>query len=421
MKKWGEIPPTAGLPMIWHDWLPTKKDLSVTLAQMFNLPPLIIECSGTAALIVALKTLAAMPENKGRTEVVIPAYNCPLVVLAIAHCNLTVKLCDTRKNHFDFDFDCLDQLLNEKTLAVIPTHIGGQVADVKKCVEAAHKKGIYVIEDGAQALGSSAGKHGDIIFFSLAVGKGLTLYEGGLLGARDHKLYAALKKMHEKIVKPRFLFEAKRVVELFGYFVAYRPELLPLSYGFLRRKELKKDNMEEAVGDVFDENIPIHELSPFRMHRGANAAARLPAFLYNTTNQAGLRLGKLETIPLIEIVKGLKEETNIWPFIMVLMPDQTSRDRALQTLWPSPLGVTRLFIHSLANYHYLRPYLQNSLPTPNADDFAQRMLTISNSLWLDDTGFNAICEQLEKSVRKNDFNTDKSAKRNFSSSNTLIR
>ncbi|WP_297322229.1 DegT/DnrJ/EryC1/StrS family aminotransferase [uncultured Bartonella sp.] len=398
MKSRGEVPPTAGLPMIWRDWLPTRKDLPRILAEMFDLPPLIVECSGTAALVVALKTLADMPENKGRTEVVIPAYNCPLVVFAIVRCNLTVKLCDTQKNHFDFDFDCLDQCVDEKTLAVIPAHIGGQVADVKKCLAIARKKGAYVIEDAAQALGSSAGKIGDIAFFSLAVGKGLTLYEGGLLTARDVKLHAAMEKTHQKLVKSHFFFELRRVAELFGYFIGYCPRLLPLFYGNPRRKELEKGHFEEAVGDVFDENIPVHEVSQLRIKRGANAAARLAAFLNDTKNQAALRIKKLETILAIRIIKGLSDATNIWPFIMVAMPDQQSRDHALKTLWPSPFGVTRLFIHSLQNYHYLQPYLQNRFFTPNADDFARKTLTISNSLWLDDAGFAFICHQLEQSV-----------------------
>ena len=130
-----EIPPTAGLPMLWQDWLPTKRQLTDDIAQLFNLPPLILECSGTACLIVALKTLAKMPENSGRNEVIIPAYNCPLVVLAVVHCGLKPRLCDTAINHFDFDFDCLEKLLSEKTLCVLPTHICGQLENVQKCYE----------------------------------------------------------------------------------------------------------------------------------------------------------------------------------------------------------------------------------------------------------------------------------------------
>lgn len=398
MKKWGEIPPTAGLPMLWQDWLPTTKELCSTLSELLDLPELLLECSGTASLIIALKTLADMPENKGRNEVIIPAYNCPLVVLAIAHCNLKVKLCDIQQGHFDFDFDCLAKLLNEKTLAVIPTHIGGQLADVEKCAEMAKHHGIFVIEDGAQALGSSAGKIGDIGFFSLAVGKGLTLFEGGLLTAREEKLRAELKNTHEKIVKSHFFFELKRIVELFGYFIAYRPKLLPVFYGLPRRKELEKGNMEEAVGDIFDNNIPFHKVSHFRMRRGANEARRLQTFLDDTTKQAQPRIEKLESIPSIKVIKGQEGGKAIWPFITVMMKDEKSRDRALQTLWPSPYGVTRLFVHSLGQYNYLHPYLGDDFQTPNANDFAARMLTISNSLWLDDDMFDKILVSLENSI-----------------------
>ena len=398
MKRQGEIPPTAGLPMVWHDWLPTKKELCSNLSELFNLPPLILECSGTASLIVALQTLANMPKNEGRRDVIIPAYNCPLVVLAIAHCNLTVKLCDTAKNSFDFDFDCLDKLVDEKTLAIVPAHIGGQLADVKKCVQMAHKKGAYVIEDGAQALGSAAGKAGDIAFFSLAVGKGLTLYEGGLLTSSNDEIRLALKETHRKIVKPRVFFELKRISELLGYSIAYRPRLLSLAYGMPRRKELAAGNIEEAVGDVFDDDIPVHLVSRFRMKRGANAASRLKPFLEDIKKQAQRRIDKLAEIPSVTVVKGIDDEGAIWPFIMVLFKTGEARDKALETLWPSPYGVTRLFVHALPDYSYLEPHFNSHFSTPNARDFAARMLTISNSPWLDDETFDKIVTTIARSV-----------------------
>ncbi|CAM1634248.1 DegT/DnrJ/EryC1/StrS family aminotransferase [Bartonella apis] len=398
MKRQGEIPPTAGLPMVWHDWLPTKKELCSNLSELFNLPPLILECSGTASLIVALQTLANMPKNEGRRDVIIPAYNCPLVVLAIAHCNLTVKLCDTAKNSFDFDFDCLDKLVDEKTLAIVPAHIGGQLADVKKCVQMAHKKGAYVIEDGAQALGSAAGKAGDIAFFSLAVGKGLTVYEGGLLTSSNDEIRLALKETHKKIVKPRVFFELKRISELLGYSIVYRPRLLSLAYGMPRRKELAAGNIEEAVGDVFDDDIPVHLVSRFRMKRGANAASRLKPFLEDIEKQAQRRIDKLAEIPSVTVVKGIDDEGAIWPFIMVLFNTGEERDKALETLWPSPYGVTRLFVHALPDYSYLEPHFNSHFSPPNARDFTARMLTISNSPWLDDETFDKIVTTIARSV-----------------------
>jgi dTDP-4-amino-4,6-dideoxygalactose transaminase len=108
-----------------------------------------------------------------------------------------VQLCDTRHGHFDFDPGQLKRLADARTLAILPTHLGGRIADVELACEVARSAGAWVIEDAAQALGarvgnSSVGLRGDIGFFSLAAGKGLSLHEGGLLVSRDDELRAAL-------------------------------------------------------------------------------------------------------------------------------------------------------------------------------------------------------------------------------------
>jgi len=74
------------------------------------------------------------------------------------------------------------------------------------------------------------------------------------------------------------------------------------------------------------------------------------------------------------------------------------RDAALAALWPRGLGVTRLFIHALPDYAYLRPWLP-AQHCPHARDLAARMLTISNSPWLDDAGFARIVAELERCLR----------------------
>ncbi|MGB8716535.1 MAG: hypothetical protein WCD66_09245, partial [Rhodanobacteraceae bacterium] len=73
------------------------------------------------------------------------------------------------------------------------------------------------------------------------------------------------------------------------------------------------------------------------------------------------------------------------------------RDRALQHLWASTLGVSRLFIHALPDYAYLAD-MEGSDAVPNARDFAARSLTVSNSPWLDETRFERIVEVLRASA-----------------------
>lgn len=398
MKIRQEIPPTAGLPMVLGDWLPTRRNLTAALAKSLSLPPLLLECSGTAALIIALQTLLTMRQNNKRANVIIPAFSCPLVVLAIRYCGLNPVLCDTENNSFDFNFLMLERLINEETLVVMPTHIGGQVADVLKAARLAHGYGAVVIEDCAQALGASVGQIGDIAFFSLAVGKGLTLYEGGLLTAKSETMRQALTIIHNRLnIKNNFL-EFKRILELAAYSIIYRPALLPYFYGWPRRQALKKGNLIGAVGDYFAEPIPIHRVGEWRMHRGARAARRLDAYLTRTAAQAKLRIEQLQQAGFV-VVQGKIDERAVWPFLMVLMPDKSSRDSALSKLWASPYGVTRLFIHSLSGYDYLTGKLHQQPATPNADDFADRLLTITNSLWLGDDDFKSVLALLQQAVK----------------------
>src|SRR6267378_1840536 len=127
--RWREVPPTAGLPLQWRDFLPrgNTDSLETTLAAFLKTPTVQIECSGTAALIIALTTLKRM---SGRRSVIIPAYTCPLVALAVMHCGLHPAVCDLRTNSFDLCPEALERACNDDTLAVIPTHLGGRVADL---------------------------------------------------------------------------------------------------------------------------------------------------------------------------------------------------------------------------------------------------------------------------------------------------
>src|SRR5881275_1579157 len=136
--RWREVPPTAGLPLEWRDFLPARRPFESALAEMLDVPEAQVECSGTAALIVALTALRTL---SSRRRVVVPAYTCPLVALAIAHCGLQPVPCDVRKEGFDFSPQALEAMCDRDTLAVLPTHLGGRVADVATAASIARRAG----------------------------------------------------------------------------------------------------------------------------------------------------------------------------------------------------------------------------------------------------------------------------------------
>lgn len=397
-----EIPPTAGLPPHWRDLLPCGDgDLARRLAAFLGVEQVQLECSGTASLVVAL---TAMQRLCGRRAVVVPAYTCPLVALAVAHCGLELRVCDLAPGAIDFDADALARLCDRDTLAIVPTHLGGRVADIATAKAIAAKVGAFVIEDAAQALGArvggrSVGLDGDAGFFSLAVGKGLTTFEGGVLVARDAALREAFARVAREIAPFRFGWELKRVLELVGYHAAYRPSLLGVAYGMPLRRALREGDPVAAVGDDFSPDIPLHTLGRWRQSIGARAFARLPDFLAACTAQAQRRKARLARIPGIEVVDDPAGADGVWPFFMLRLRDEATRDGVLRESWGAGVGVSRLFIHALPDYAYLQPivgrFANEGRDVPNARAFAATMLTVSNSPWLDEATFESICAVLD--------------------------
>ena len=401
LKAWHEVPPTAGLPLSWGDLAPGGADLGHALAHYLALPETQIECSGTAALIVAL---TALRQASSRRKVILPAYTCPLVALAVTHCGLQPILCDLRAASFDIDHEHLSRLCDAATLAVIPTHLGGRIAELAPVLEIAQRVGATVIEDAAQALGGVAqgqavGSIGDIGFWSLAVGKGLTLYEGGVLFAREAGLRQRLREVSAALVQHDAVWEWRRCIALLGYGALYHPLGLHLAYGQPLRRALRRDDPVAAVGDDFDAVIPLHRVGRWRQAVGVRALQRLPAFQQTLRTVAEQRKHRLAQISGVRVLDDTPGTQGTWPFLMLVMPSAKARDAALDTLWTAGLGVSRLFIHALPDYGYLA-HLFPGAEVPNARDFAARMLTVSNSPWLEEAKFAQVLSTLSDAVNR---------------------
>jgi len=282
----------------------------------------------------------------------------------------------------------------------MPTHLGGRLADLKMATIIAKKVGAYVLEDAAQALGARyqgqlAGTIGDIGCYSLGVGKGLTIYGGGAIVARDANMRQQLQNTAKEIVPIQFKWEARRLLELIGYFALYRPIGLGLAFGISLRRKLKQGKLIEAVGDDCSANFPLHRVGQWRKRIGARALKRLPDFIALTRGKAKKRKDQLAKVIGISVMDDAAGDEGTWPYFLVLMPSEQVRDKVLSELWCAGLGVGRLFIHALPDYAFLDLAQPD---TPNARDFAARTLTISNSPWLDDQDFMKICTVLEHAV-----------------------
>ncbi|MGJ8517064.1 DegT/DnrJ/EryC1/StrS family aminotransferase [Carnimonas bestiolae] len=413
-KQRAEPPPTGGLPARARDWLPGRSDLTAELARFLGVERALLSCSGTAALVAALDALKA--RAPARRKVIIPAYTCPLVAIAVVHCGLEPILCDLLPDSFDLEPEQLEQLCNNATLAVVPTHFGGHVSDIATAVRIAHAQGAWVIEDAAQALGAtidghSVGLTGDIGFFSLAVGKGMTLFEGGVLISRDEALLNACgQQLHQQQHPSRWshklgglLWDGRRTAELIAYTLAYRPRLLNWAYAREVRRALAEGDLVAAAGDDFSRQIPLHRVGYLRRRAGSSALQRLPEWLSQCYQQAQQRLPLLRAIDGVTVLSDSPQAPaaqGTWPVVIVLLPNQAIRDWVLHRSWGKGLGTSLMFVHALPDYECYRDIFaaEEGEQAPNARRLAQRMLVISNSPWLDQPRFERLCAMLHRAT-----------------------
>ena len=153
--------------------------------------------SGTDALIVALMAEGIGPGD----EVVTTPFTFFATAGAIARVGATPVFADIDPATFNLDPAALADRITERTRAVIPVHLFGQLADLPPILEVARRHNLVVIEDAAQAIGAqrdgtragSAGHYGCFSFFPT---KNLGGYgDGGLVVTHDPERAATLRSL----------------------------------------------------------------------------------------------------------------------------------------------------------------------------------------------------------------------------------
>lgn len=389
-----ELPPTAGLPPQLGELLALSgsDDLEAALAAFLGVPAVQLESSASACLVIALDYLKT---RTSRRTVIIPGYTCPLVVIAAKQAGCRVIACDTVADGFDLDLNHLGRLTGPDTLCVIATHYGGALTDVARVANFVRdvSNEISVIEDAAQALGArwgseTVGTLGDIGVYSLGVGKGLTIYKGGALVARDPEVRAGLRAAAKRLVHPSFAMEARRTIELVFYHLLYNPHGLALAYGAPRRYWLARGKQERAIGDEHASTVALHPVGQFRRRMGVRSLRRLASHLQDSRERrrtlahmlagAGSRLK-----PFL----GREEPTAL--FLFAMTESAADLDAVLAKAWSAEIGVTKLFMHAIGRYEALLPMLEPS-STPNAERLAATTLTITTSRFMTAADMSAI-------------------------------
>jgi Predicted pyridoxal phosphate-dependent enzyme apparently involved in regulation of cell wall biogenesis len=163
---------------------PKHNELQAKLETYMDVPYITLFANGHMALELGLESL------KLKGEVITTPFTFGSTTQAILRNGLTPVYCDIKQDDYTIDCDKLERLITEKTSAIVPVHVYGNICEVEKIQEIADRHDLKVIYDGAHAFGElykgkNVAHYGDMVMFSFHATKVLNTVEGGCLVYRD--------------------------------------------------------------------------------------------------------------------------------------------------------------------------------------------------------------------------------------------
>ena len=245
---------------------PDVNHFATELATYLGVKHVIPCANGTDALQIALMALGLQPGD----EVITASYTYIATVEVVALLRLKPVFVDVDPDTFTMNIDGVKKAITSKTKAIIPVHLYGQSANMEPLMALAKEHNIPLIEDNAQAIGSSytfsdgttkkTGAMGLIGCTSFFPSKNLGGYgDGGAIFTSDDALAEQLKMIANHGQKTRYYHEM----------VGCNSRLDTIQAAILRIKLRHLDeycNARRAAADYYDAAFKGHAgiVTPFR-------------------------------------------------------------------------------------------------------------------------------------------------------------
>ena len=165
--------------------------------------------SGTDAILNSLMSL----DIGAGDEVITTPFTFFATAGCISRTGARPVFVDIDPKTYNIDVSLIEGAVTERTKAIVPVHLYGQMADMGPIMEIAGQNGLAVIEDAAQSITSSykgqkAGSIGTAGCFSFFPSKNLGgAGDGGMIVTNDEKLYDRLMIMRNHGSKPKYYHE----------------------------------------------------------------------------------------------------------------------------------------------------------------------------------------------------------------------
>jgi len=173
---------------------PFHGKLTEALRQILDVPSIELFTNGHTALECAIQGLQLTG------EVITSPFTFASTTHAIVRSGLTPVFCDIEPETCTIDTRKIEELITEKTSAILPIHVYGIPCNVEKIEDISQRRGLKVIYDAAHAFGVSykgtgIGNFGDASMFSFHATKVFNTVEGGAVSFHDSQLGESLRRL----------------------------------------------------------------------------------------------------------------------------------------------------------------------------------------------------------------------------------
>ncbi len=339
--------------------------------------------SGRAALAVILLGLRRLSD---RRRVIIPAYSCPTMVQSVLKAGLQPVLCDVSVQTLDLDRGRLDELLTDDVLAVVPAHLYGLAQDERDLVEIGRQRGIWIVEDAAQAFGSMLGGRmvgtwGDAGLYSLGRSKCIPAGHGGVIVAKDGVAEAIEEALHEALGQAQ---PGGKGWAALAAFVGYAPATHPAGWWFISRSPL----------NPADEGMDIQTLPPIALRRlmavhaglGASIVERLGSVQAEARSNAQRLMAELERYKFVTLPHVPPDAVPAFLRLPIVLDRKERADRLFDLLGRQGIGVSRSYWRTLPDL-FSGVLDANEESFPGAARLATSLLTLPTHSYLREGDF----------------------------------
>ena len=164
--------------------------------------------AGTSALLLSLVAAGIGAGD----EVIVPSFTFAATANSVALTGATPVFADIEPDTFNLDPESVEAAITPRTKAIMPVHLYGQAADMRRLCEIAERHGLAIVEDAAQAHGATlegtpVGAFGLAAAFSFYPTKNMHSLEGGMVVTPDAEFARTIRLLRNQGMERRYANE----------------------------------------------------------------------------------------------------------------------------------------------------------------------------------------------------------------------